>query len=67
MVKNVKFTKSNVYYDTKKLTNDFKYMGDFSQLQKQAKEYRKSIDSVELTTADMEFFEKVKQKFVTKK
>jgi hypothetical protein len=54
-------------YDTKKLTNDFKYMGDFSQLQKQAKEYRKSIDSVELTTADMEFFEKVKQKFVTKK
>lgn len=54
-------------YDTKRITNDFKYMGDFSQLQNQAKEYRKNIDAVELTPSDIEFFEKVKQKFVTKK
>lgn len=54
-------------YDTKRITNDFKYMGDFSQLQEQAKKYRENIDAVELTPSDVEFFEKIKQKFVTKK
>lgn len=54
-------------YDTKRITNSFKYMGDFSQLQEQAKQYRKNIDAVELTPADIEFFERIKQKFVTKK
>jgi hypothetical protein len=54
-------------YDTKRITNSFKYMGDFSQLQQQAIEYRKNMDAVELTPSDIEFFERVKQKFVTKK
>lgn len=54
-------------YDTKRITNDFKYMGDFSQLQAQAKKYRENIDAVELTPDDIEFFERIKQKFVTKK
>lgn len=54
-------------YDTKRITKDFKYMGDFSQLQNQAKQYRKNIDEVELTPSDVEFFERIRQKFVTKK
>jgi hypothetical protein len=54
-------------YDTKRITKDFKYMGEFSQLQQQAKEYRKNIDAVELAPSDIEFFERIKQKFVTKK
>jgi hypothetical protein len=54
-------------YDTKRITNEFKYMGDFSQLQQQAIQYRKNIDEAELTPSDMEFFERIRQKFVTKK
>ena len=54
-------------FDTKRITKDFKYMGEFSQLQEQAKHYRKNIDAVELTPSDIEFFERIKQKFVTKK
>jgi hypothetical protein len=54
-------------YDTNRITKHFKYMGDFAQLQNQAKEYRKNIDAVDLTPSDIEFFKIIKQKFVTKK
>lgn len=54
-------------YDTKRITKDFKYMGDFSQLEAQAKSYRENIDAVELTPEDLVYYENIRQKFVTKK
>jgi 3,4-dihydroxy-2-butanone 4-phosphate synthase len=54
-------------YDTKRITNDFKYMGDINQLQWQANDYRKQIEATELTPEDLVYYENIRQKFVTKK
>ena len=54
-------------YDTKKLTQNFKYEGDFSQLQQWANGFREQINAVNLTDDDREFFEALKQRYVTKK
>ena len=54
-------------YDTKRITNDFKYMGDITQLQWQANDYRKQIEATELTPEDLVYYENIRQKFVTKK
>lgn len=54
-------------YDTKRITKHFKYMGDFSQLQAQAKNYRENIDAVTISDEEAEFFESIRQRFVTKK
>jgi len=50
-------------YDTRHVTQNFKYMGDFSQLEDFAKQYRKNIDSVELTEDDVKFFEELKIRY----
>jgi hypothetical protein len=54
-------------YDTKQITKDFKYMGDITQLQWQANDYRKQIEATELTPEDLIYYENIRQKFVTKK
>jgi len=54
-------------YDTKKITKHFKYEGDFNQLQGYATKYREQVNAVQLTQEDMDFFEAVKQKYITKK
>lgn len=54
-------------YDTKRITRDFKYMGDITQLQWQANDYRKQIEATKLTPEDLVYYENIRQKFVTKK
>ena len=53
-------------YDTKKITKFFHYEGDFSQLQNWVRGNREKIDSAELTEEDIDFFEAIRQKYVTK-
>jgi hypothetical protein len=54
-------------YDTKKITTNFKYEGDFEELENFVRGSREQIDSVELTDDDREFFEALKARYVTKK
>ena len=54
-------------YDTKKITQNFKYMGDITQLEDYANHYRKMIDDVELTQDDIDKIEKIREKYITKK
>jgi Aspartyl/Asparaginyl beta-hydroxylase len=54
-------------YDTKRITKYFKYNGNFEQLQTFAREFREKIESVTVTQEDVEFFEAVKQRYITKK
>ncbi len=54
-------------YDTKRITDSFKYMGDIKQLEDYAKEYRKSVDEVTLSPEEKVYFETIRQRFVTKK
>lgn len=53
-------------YDTKKITNNFKYEGDFEALQNFVRYQREQIDAVELTDDDREFFEALKQRYINK-
>jgi hypothetical protein len=52
-------------YDTKHVTQKFKYEGDFSQLENFARGGREQIDLVELTEDDRVFFEAIKARYVT--
>lgn len=54
-------------YDTKKITNYFKYEGDFSQLERYVRGCREQLDSTELTGDDKEFFNALKARYITKK
>ena len=54
-------------YDTKKITNNFKYEGDFSQLENFVRGCREQIDAVDLTDDDKEFFNALKSRYITKK
>jgi hypothetical protein len=54
-------------YDTHCITQNFNYLGNINYLMKMAKQYRESVDTVELTEKDIEYFEKIKEKFITKK
>jgi len=52
-------------YDTKHVTQKFKYEGDFGQLENFARGGREQIDLVELTEDDRVFFEAIKARYVT--
>lgn len=54
-------------YDTNKITNNFKYEGDFSQLENFVRGSREQIEAVDLTDDDAEFFEALKARYVNKK
>lgn len=53
-------------YDTKKITKNFKYEGDFEMYRNYISEKRKKIDEVELTENDILFFEAIREKYITK-
>jgi hypothetical protein len=53
-------------YDTKKITQYFKYEGDFEQLKNFSKLMREEINSVDLTEEDVNFFEALKEKYLQK-
>ena len=52
-------------YDTKKITQHFKYEGDFELLKDFSRQFRKEIEEMELTEEDAEFFEAVKEKYIS--
>lgn len=54
-------------YDTKKITEHFKYEGDFEELENFARGVRQQIDEVNLTPEDVEFFEAIKLRYTTNK
>jgi hypothetical protein len=54
-------------YDTKHITNKFKYMGDIKLMENDAIQYRKNVDGVTLTPEEIAYFDRIKSKFVTKK
>lgn len=54
-------------YDTKKITQHFKYEGDFQELERYAAGLRKTIDDMELTQDDINFFESIREKYITNK
>jgi hypothetical protein len=53
-------------YDTKHITQNFKYMGDISQLDDYANKIREEIDNTILTPEDIDYFESIKQQYITK-
>jgi hypothetical protein len=52
-------------YDTKKITNNFKYEGNFEELENFPRKFRQDIDDMSLTQEDIDFFEAIKEKYVT--
>lgn len=50
-------------YDTKHVTNDFKYMGNFEELENYVRGARAQIEEMELTEDDKEFFEAIKARY----
>ena len=54
-------------YDTKQITKNFKYEGDFSQLENFVRGSREQVESVELTEDDKQFFDALRDRYVTKK
>lgn len=52
-------------YDTKHITENFKYMGNFEELQKHVLKMREMVDAVEVTEDDAYFFEQLKARYVT--
>jgi len=54
-------------YDTKHITKNFNYKGDIKQLEQYAEEYRKNLDETIVTEEDIVKFEKIKEKYITKK
>jgi hypothetical protein len=51
-------------YDTKKITQNFKYEGDFEMYQNFVRGQREQIDAVELTEEDIDFFEAIKNEYM---
>jgi hypothetical protein len=54
-------------YDTKKITKNFKYEGDFELYRNYIRGQMEKIENVELTEEDIDFFEAIKEKYLTKK
>jgi len=54
-------------YDTKGVTQNFKYEGDMQEMELYAENLRKQIDSCEITPEEFNYFESIRQKYVTKK
>jgi hypothetical protein len=54
-------------YDTKKITQHFKYEGEFKELENFSVGRRKAIDEMELTDDDINFFESIREKYITNK
>ena len=54
-------------YDTKHITENFKYEGDFNQLENFVRGSREQVESVELTDDDRHFFDALRERYVTKK
>lgn len=51
-------------YDTKGITENFKFTGDISNIQRAADEFRRNVDAVDLTEQEIQYFEAVRQQFV---
>jgi hypothetical protein len=51
-------------YDTKKITKNFKYEGDFEMYQNYVRGEREKIEAAELTDDDIEFFQALKDKYI---
>jgi hypothetical protein len=51
-------------YDTKKITKNFKYEGDFELYRNYVRGQMEKIENVELTEEDIDFFEAIKQKYI---
>lgn len=54
-------------YDTRHITQNFKYEGDISQLERHAQHIRDEIEKAVITPEELAEFERVRQQFVTKK
>lgn len=54
-------------YDTKGITQNFKYGGDMSEMEMYASKLREQIDACEITQEEYDYFESIRQKYVTKK
>jgi len=54
-------------YDTKHITENFKYLGDFAQLENFSRGFREQIEAAELSEDDKEFFKAIKDRYTTKK
>jgi len=52
-------------YDTKKITEHFKYEGDFNELLSYVSDYRENINGVDLTEDDVTFFEAIRKKYIS--
>jgi hypothetical protein len=53
-------------YDTNKITEHFKYEGDFDQLENFVRGTREQVEAVDLTEDDKQFFDALKQRYVKK-
>ena len=51
-------------YDTKGITENFKFTGDISNIQRAADEFRRNVHAVDLTEQEIQYFEAVRQQFV---
>ena len=54
-------------YDTKKITEHFKYEGDIEELKTYARQSREQIDGVDLTEEEITFLEAIKARYITNK
>jgi hypothetical protein len=54
-------------WDTKKITKHFNYNGDFELYQNWVRGQMERVYNVELTEEDIDFFEAIKDKYLTKK
>ena len=52
-------------YDTKKITENFKYEGDFEMFKDWVGAQREKINAADLTEDDVDFFEAIRKKYVT--
>ena len=52
-------------WDTKGLTQNFKYNGDMAQLEKIAEEYRKNLDAETISPEELVYFEKLKKEYIS--
>jgi hypothetical protein len=53
-------------YDTKKITKNFKYKGDFELYQTWVRGQMEKVHASEVTEEDVDFFEAIRVKYLTK-
>lgn len=51
-------------YDTKGITENFKYAGDIDSLQRDAEYFRSNIDAVDLSEQEIQYFESLRKQFL---